>query len=191
MGIGYLVAVSVLVSEIVGGCAKRCRQIVRRNSMGTFLKSGTAQAHPNTSNRASFASSSGEKPLSSQERFRRLVLSRFRRNSEQLPTTIPSNEAQDHRKRHIRSESISALANPDTSSGVDQLTFDERWDKIEDETDIQEIRNHNGSAEYAGSANRSNHATANVETDQAIEIMSQDASYSEEFGEIVEHRLGR
>lgn len=185
MGIGYLIAVSVLVSEIVGGCAKRCRQIVRRNSMGTFLKSGTA--HPNTSNRASFASSSGEKPLSSQERFRRLVLRSFRRNSEQLPPTIASNEAQDHRKRHVRSESISALTNPDTSSGVNQLTFDERWDKIEDELDIHEIPNLNGSAEYAGSARRRNHVTANVETDQAIEFPSQNASYSKEFGEIVEH----
>lgn len=185
MGIGYLIAVSVLVSEIVGGCAKRCRQFVRRNSTGKFLKRGTT--HPNTSNRASFASSTGEKPESSQERFRRLVLSRFRRNSEQLPPTIASNEAQDHRKRHRRSESISAFADPATSSSVNQLTIDESWDKIEVESNIHEIPNHNGSAEYAGSASRRNHATTNVETDQAIEIPPQDASYSREFGEVVEH----
>lgn len=32
MALGYTIAVSVLVSEIVGGCAQHCRQFVRRKS---------------------------------------------------------------------------------------------------------------------------------------------------------------
>lgn len=32
MAVGYIIAGSVLVSEIVGGCAQKCRQIVRRRS---------------------------------------------------------------------------------------------------------------------------------------------------------------
>ena len=33
MGIGYLLGVSVLVSEVIGGCANKCRQIARRTSV--------------------------------------------------------------------------------------------------------------------------------------------------------------
>lgn len=85
MGVGYLIAGGVLVSEIVGGCATRCRQFVRRNSTITSLKSSF---HPNTSAQPSTASRSQTHPIepatseSSNSRKSSLML-RFRRKSEQ------------------------------------------------------------------------------------------------------------
>lgn len=162
MGIGYLVAVSVLISEIVGGCAKRCRQFARRKSRSTFPSS----LHPNTSNRPSYVSQYDEPPLSSQERFRRLVLKGFRRNSEQPTSSIASNEAQDIRHRHTRSGSISVSANPGSSS-MSPLTVNE--------PNINEISNYIEIAESVGSANRSN-----------TSYLSGIPSAEEKFGEMVE-----
>lgn len=171
MGIGYLVAVSVLISEIVGGCAKRCRQFARRKSRSTFPSS----LHPNTSNRPSYVSEYDDPPLSSQEKFRRIVLKGFRRNSEQSTSSIASTEAQDLRHRHTRSGSISVAVNPGSMS---PLTVNERWVKTKGEPDIDEISNHIEIAEIVGSANGSNQATASTKTDPSSE---------EKFGEMVEH----
>lgn len=171
MGIGYLVAVSVLISEIVGGCAKRCRQFARRKSRSTFPSS----LHPNTSNRPSYVSQYDDPPLSSQERFRRLVLKGFRRNSEQSTSSMASTEAQDLRHRHARSGSISVSVNPGSMS---PLPVNERWVKTKDEPDIDEISNRIEVAEIVGIANRSNQVTASTKTDPSSE---------EKFGEMVEH----
>lgn len=184
MGVGYLIAVSVLISEIVGGCAKRCRQFARRNSRAVFSR----DSDPSPSIRATY---SDEPPISSQEKFRRIVFRRFRRNSERPASTITPNEAPDYRKKHTRSKSISI---PGTSFGVSQSTVNERRES-KGEPDIDEVSNQNESAKRSGSANRSVHFTADTEMNRTFTIENHDAarfkefsvSSQEEFGEIVEH----
>lgn len=192
MGIGYLVAVSVLISEIVGGCAKRCRQFARRNSRAAF----SMGSNPNPSKRESCVSQSdetsqGTSQETSQEKFRRLVWQRFRRNSDQ---STMLNEVQDQRKKHGRSGSVSVSINPATSFGVSQAN--ERWAMTtKDESDIDEISSQNEMAECGGSAKKCNHVTIHAANDDQVhEIMPEDMSYlkgfapsEEEFGDIVEH----
>lgn len=191
MGIGYLVAVSVLISEIVGGCAKRCRQFARRNSRTKC----SSRSDPNALKRPSNASQLDEPPLSSKEKFRKIVFQTFRRNSAQPESTMASNEAQNYRKGHTRSGSISFSTNPSTSFGASQSTINERWVKTNNESDIDAISNHNELVKCDGSANSSNHVTADTGTHQAFTIDTQDASCfkgftpppEEEFGEFVEY----
>lgn len=51
MGIGYLIGASVFISEAVGGCAKKCREIARRGSMALSLRSSAG--NPNSSRKTS------------------------------------------------------------------------------------------------------------------------------------------
>lgn len=184
MGIGYLVAVSVLVSEIVGGCAKRCRQFARRNSKAVFPSS----FRPDRSNRESFVSQSEHPTISSQEKFRRLVLRHFRRDSEQPESTVDSNEYQNRPKKHSRSGSVSFMTDQSISFGVSESTVNERRTKNRRESDICQVSKQDEIAEYDGSANSSNHITPNFETDRIVDVHSKDCGESEgEFGEIIEN----
>lgn len=49
MGIGYIVAGSVLISEVIGGCANKCRKLARRASNVSIAISNTL-SHPNSTN---------------------------------------------------------------------------------------------------------------------------------------------
>lgn len=119
MAIGYVVAGAVLVSEIVGGCTKRCREIVSRNSEARA-------ARLNAKKRASDASQPDERTvLPSHERFRKLVARHFRRNSDQ-PTETKSNAGGERPNRHSRSHSIAPVSN-------------ECWVKQNMATDMHEI----------------------------------------------------
>lgn len=55
MGIGYLIGASVLVSEVIGGCANRCRKIARRVSVASIAVDRSSAAHPNSSRRTSYS----------------------------------------------------------------------------------------------------------------------------------------
>lgn len=48
MGIGYLIAGSVLISEAIGGCANKCRKIARRASTASIAIANSI-SRPNTS----------------------------------------------------------------------------------------------------------------------------------------------
>lgn len=176
MGIGYLVAVSVLVSEIVGGCAKRCRQFARRNSKVTFGDG------PRTSKRISSVSQSGDIPISAQEKLRKIILNRFRRNSEPIPR-----DDSDNRRGHKRADSIFVSANP-SSSG--QLTDDDRWNEAEGESHIDRLSIQNEMDECGGSTS----CSMNDEMEKAFHIEAQSIQEANqcspspnEFGEIVQH----
>lgn len=45
MGIGYLIALSVLLSEIIGGCARKCRQFIRRPSQMSVNSASSNQVN--------------------------------------------------------------------------------------------------------------------------------------------------
>lgn len=47
MGIGYLIAGSVLISEAIGGCANKCRKIARRASTASAAIANSF-SHPNS-----------------------------------------------------------------------------------------------------------------------------------------------
>lgn len=47
MGIGYLIAGSVLISEVIGGCANKCRKIARRASTAS-INIANSLSHPNS-----------------------------------------------------------------------------------------------------------------------------------------------
>lgn len=47
MGIGYLIAGSVLISEVIGGCANKCRKIARRVSTAS-INIPNSLSHPNS-----------------------------------------------------------------------------------------------------------------------------------------------
>lgn len=47
MGIGYVIAGSVLISEAIGGCANKCRKIARRAST-TTIATINSLSHPNS-----------------------------------------------------------------------------------------------------------------------------------------------
>lgn len=50
MGIGYLIGASVLMSEVIGGCANKCRQIARRASHVSISESFLPNSSRQTSN---------------------------------------------------------------------------------------------------------------------------------------------
>lgn len=178
MGIGYLVAVSVLVSEIVGGCARRCREFAQRKSRSKSVVS------PYPSKRPSYVSESDEPPLSAQQKFRRIVLKRFRRHSE----PISANEALQYRRGHKRADSIFVSADPATSFGEAELAVNERWDELKRESDIDEMSSQNEIVESGGSSHRSHQESANRERSQVFDIEAQGyLSTEDEFGEIVKH----
>lgn len=143
----------------------------------------------NVSKRESCVSQSDEPTQeTSQEKFRKLVWQRFRRNSDQ---SAMINEAQDQRKKHGRSESVSVSINPATNFEVSQAN--ERWAMT---SDIDEISSQNEMTECGGSAKKSNHVTIHAanDDDQVLENMPENMSYfkgftssEEEFGDIVEH----
>ena len=100
MAIGYTVAASVLVSEVVGGCAKKCREFARRNSAA--LVSIGSNSHPNSSVKR--GSDSGQLTPSTQESFRNSIFERFRRRS----STSSGNKTflSTFGKRHSRHNSL-------------------------------------------------------------------------------------
>lgn len=120
MGVGYIVAGSVLVSEIVGGCAQRCRQFLRRNSTLTSIKSSF---HPNTSAQPSTASQSQTHPiyppLESVNSRKSSLFKRFRRKSDQANTVV-SNDALSLAK-HKRHNSLVSGFGRKSSSGRGSL----------------------------------------------------------------------
>lgn len=57
MGIGYLIGASALMSEVIGGCANRCRKIARRVSVVSLAGGGGERLSPppNSSRRTSYS----------------------------------------------------------------------------------------------------------------------------------------
>ncbi|XP_055633011.1 ionotropic receptor 21a [Toxorhynchites rutilus septentrionalis] len=53
MGVGYLIGAGVLISEWVGGCTNKCREIIRsrRERPDSFVSSNTSSANPNSPRR--------------------------------------------------------------------------------------------------------------------------------------------
>lgn len=137
MGVGYIVAGSVLVSEIVGGCAKRCRQFVRRSST---LKSFKSSFHPNTSAQPSTESQSHTHsiyPSLDEVNSRKSSLfKRFRRKSDQANTAV-SNDAQSMAK-HKRHNSLVSGFGRKSSSGrgsLEQIVDVHQTDEYGEDTD--------------------------------------------------------
>lgn len=184
MGIGYIVAVSVLVSEIVGGCAKRCRQFARRNSRSVL-----------SVRRSSCTSQCDEGALSSQQRFRRIIFKRLRRDSEQPAPTIATYKNQENKNIH------EGLESNDTNVGTSQIVVDQRLTEIKIEYEMNQNSNQNekkhvetmncGATEIRSSDSEAI-AYLEVAADQSVEFISKALPNfktlqepEEEFGDIV------
>lgn len=113
MGIGYLTAGAVLVSEIVGGCAIRCRNFARRNSQ--TITSITTNMMSNK-----HSDPSDEEHMSRSDQWRKLIW-KFRRDSNMDEEN--QNKTKFNRKKHKRSESISQNAERFFGSFIDKQGY--------------------------------------------------------------------
>ncbi|KAJ6620842.1 Ionotropic receptor 21a, partial [Pseudolycoriella hygida] len=145
MGIGYVAAGSVLISEIIGGCANKCRKIARRESTFSF-KSSTS--HPN-SRKTSRTDDIDEPVMSS---LRNYSPDNFlqRRQSEQISGRTVT------RRRHQRHNSLidaeQYRANHYTSNSMPSIAGIDENDFIDNE--IQTAHNGNGIHEFKAEVNR-------------------------------------
>lgn len=119
MGVGYIIAGSVLVSEIVGGCAQRCRQFARRNSTITSIKSSF---HPNTSAQPSAGTNASGQILSRPLSRKSSVFMRFRRKTD--PSQTISEDAAVAVARHRRHNSLVSAFGRKSSTGSAEHILD-------------------------------------------------------------------
>lgn len=100
MGIGYIAAGAVLFSEIVGGCAIRCRNFARRNSqtLTSITQNMISSNHTDPDDKGY---------LTRGDQWRKL-LQKFRRDSNIEEEN--ENSRKTERKKHKRSESIAQNA---------------------------------------------------------------------------------
>lgn len=138
MGVGYIVAGSVLFSEIVGGCAQRCRQFARRNSTLTSIKSSF---HQNTSAQPSATSHSQTHLIApefqSTESRKSSIFMRFRRKSDQTQTVCNEGTVSKHKRNNSLVGGVSRKMSSRRSS-LDQIDDVQQTDEdlAEDLTEI-------------------------------------------------------
>lgn len=171
MGIGYLVGGGVLISEIVGGCAKKCRQFARRNSK--TIASFTTSHNPNTSTRPSFESETRVLPISYQERMSRSIFNRFRRKS----SAVVQTDSVEGLTKHTRNDSVASY-NDYCLSPSDDLNEE---DFIDDENNVKSASN--SSRTFSVSEREEHKVQINRAPTPYIEVTC-DAG-AEKFGEIV------
>lgn len=114
MAAGYIVAGSVLVSEVVGGCAQKCRQLVdRRKCALAKLRRGSS---------TSTKSRERSKLETISEKLAARVFTRFRRNSEEPSSERRISVAMP--TKHKRNASITEVDEKINENATDEQTRD-------------------------------------------------------------------
>lgn len=100
MGIGYVIAFSVLVSEIIGGCARKCRTFIRRPSR-ISVNSSASTNRPN--------SSLNEQPMSAQSSSNSFeITTKMLHRKSILQSNSITNPLKSYYMRHRRHHSVIA-----------------------------------------------------------------------------------
>lgn len=103
MGIGYLIAFSVLVSEIIGGCARKCRTFIRRPSR-ISVNSGESTNRPNSS----IVLGENEQPMSAQSSSNSFEITTKMLHRKSMQSNSITNPLKSYYMRHRRHHSVIA-----------------------------------------------------------------------------------
>lgn len=103
MGIGYLIAGSVLMSEVIGGCANKCRKIARRVSVS--MTSNEADSFKANTTRSSYPDTMRFKPLYTISGLSSSDTMKLRRKSDQTEM-VRSNDLKGILNGHRRHNSL-------------------------------------------------------------------------------------
>lgn len=199
MAVGYTLAGSVLVSEMVGGCARTCRQFVRRKS------SAVISYAKNTSRRESVATDDNNDGPVNKPRFsvnlRRRLSGGFPNNRSDLSLAI--------KKFLKRSLAVAENIKDEEKADIDDQCGENHFDEYAPELIENEIEDYKDRNEkdvdgtfvdqdaggkdgerdsFQGSSSISSKSCA-IREEHTVEVntSSRDENPSKEFGEVVNH----
>lgn len=196
MAVGYILAGSVLASEIVGGCARHCRQFVRRRS------STVISFARNTSKRGSITSTAEEYAprRSFSENLRRRVSDTFRRTSDtegsfsirhffQRKSTVSMKDEEKAGTSNAWEINVSDEDDPKASNFENYLEFNEKVDEQKTDDAVAGCSKDCEKASLFGSSSICSESAA-VHEEHVVELNvppaeNRDDNASKEFGEVV------